>query len=63
MEEVFELVSRLLCFEKNIYLVKSPRDEHPLSTDHSQRDITYSKNFPMLSSTAGARDSTVSDLR
>jgi hypothetical protein len=60
---VLELVSILLCLKKGIYLVKSSREERSSSASISSLDPTYSMNLPMLSSTAGAKDSTVSDFR
>jgi hypothetical protein len=62
-KQVLELVSILLCLKKNIYLVKSSGEEWSSSATIFSLDPTYSMNLPMLSSTAGARDSTVSDFR
>jgi hypothetical protein len=53
----------LLCFEEGIYLVQSPGEAGCSSTGVTKMDTTYSMNFPMLSSIAGDRDSTVSALR
>jgi hypothetical protein len=62
-KQVLELVSVLLCLKKCIYLMKSSREAKISSATITSLDPTYSMNLPMLSSIAGARDSTVSDLR
>jgi hypothetical protein len=62
-EQLLDFVSILLCLKEGICLVKSPREERSKLTDASQRDSTHCTNFPMLSSNAGARGSTVPDLR
>jgi hypothetical protein len=59
---VLDPVPFLLCFEKGIYPVQSPRRSSS-STGVMKMDTTYSMNFPILSSIAGDKDSTVSALR
>jgi hypothetical protein len=61
MEQVLDLLPILLCFNKDIDFMKSSTERF-FKCCYSM-DTTYSVNLPMLSSIAGGRDSTISDLR